>query len=440
MLPRWRAQALWAQRPDFRIFFIEGYQQFSQELRIQSTTTRFLEYMVGAYFMHNQLELDSVAGFYFAPFGARIPQLNASSRVAVKINNKQTENSFSIFGAVTFNIAERFRVNIGSRYSNVDKSGNRAVQLGTAGASPSLSSFTAGTDLQQAVIASILSIPTGNYAETRRNDQKFMPSASVQFDITDDTMVYASYANGFKAGGYGFYLSGATFDPETVNAYEAGVKTDLFDRRLSINVAAFYSKFSDLQESINVNVPGAGTINVVENAAKSTVKGLEFTTVIRPSDALTISADLGYLSSKYNDYVGAPCASLQNLRPGCTQDLSGITRAFAPKWSGNIGLSYIVPLKNDNLAIAVSPLLYFSSKYFQQATADPLLEQDGFYKLDLTVSVGRRDDRWNVSIVGSNLTDRRTGSFRAVLPGSPGSSQVLPDPQRRIALRLAVKL
>ncbi|MBN4902820.1 TonB-dependent receptor, partial [Staphylococcus sp. EG-SA-19] len=148
----------------------------------------------------------------------------------------------------------------------------------------------------------------------------------------------------------------------------------------TLNLAGFWSEYRDLQET-TIKFVGSGQaqsiISVVANAGKARVRGAEFNARLRVSDVLTLTGDVGYLDATYQDFPNGSCTILQNTQtPNCVQDLSGKRRAFSSKWSGNLRASFAVPV--GGLVATADPGLYFTSRYFQSATADPLLVQKGY--------------------------------------------------------------
>jgi len=200
----------------------------------------------------------------------------------------------------------------------------------------------------------------------------------------------------------------------------------------------FHSIYHDLQESSNLFLPSGAVQSTVANAATSISQGIEVTATARLSGRLTLNGDVTYLDSYYEDFPNALCTILLQARsPSCVQDMSGKRRAYSPEWSGNIGLSYTAPLKN--LELRFSPLAYFTSDFFESATADPLLMQTGSVKFDATIAVGRSDGRWELALIGKNLTNKLTSSYRAGVATSPGTIYASLDPARSLAIQLTVR-
>lgn len=418
----------------------EHYRQFSQEIRFSSPDEGFFSYMVGGYYAHTKLAVDFYQGLYFAPFGANSGgEYTAATPVAGQILNRESADIFSAFAATTFRPAEALRLNLSLRYSSVTKKGDRSARIGTSGLLlPSAATFIPGNATTQTRLLPVVGYDIGNFLSPKRTDDKFMPAASIQYDVTEDVMAYASYAKGFKAGGYSILQSKSEFDPETVDSFEAGVKSVLFDRVLTLNLNAFHSKYKNLQESTSVNLPNGSSSQIVGNVASTVAKGVELGLVLQPSDGLSLTADISYLDARYTDYPGAPCTAEQKVgNPTCLQDLSGKRRAFAPEWSGNVGASYDTAL-TDALKLSLQGNVYFSSFTYQQPVADRFIAQPGYAKIDARIGVGGEDGRWEIALVGKNLTNKLTAGYRQNTPGSQ-AFQALADPPRSVGIQFTIK-
>jgi len=422
----------------FSTYAPESYHSLSQELRVQSPAGQPLEYVAGAYFSSAELDASQVTGYNHTPFGANAPgYTTADTPISARYLHHQRDRTLSIFASFTGNISDALRLNGGLRYSVVRKRAERDGQIGVSGAGPDLTFTTLPIEAQLLLQRSV-GVRVGDFAINQRTDKQLMPSVSLQYDLTGDVMTYASYTRGFKAGGFSISQQGDIFGPETVDAYEVGLKGSLFDRRITFSVAGFLSDYADLQEATNTVTPSGATQTVVANVAQARSQGVEFSTTARVNDAISLSADVAYLDAHYSNYPGAPCTILQTLSASpCTQDLSGARRAYSPEFSGSVGASVTVPV--GNLEIRADPSVYFSSRYFQQASADPLTEQEGFAKLDLRLGVGPFDRRWEVALIGKNLTDKATGSFRNNVPTTPGTIYVLPDRPFSVALQVSIR-
>jgi outer membrane receptor protein involved in Fe transport len=418
----------------------EKFKQLSQEFRWDSKVGDKVNYMVGAYILASTLDLANPAGYYFAPFGARVPGYTASTKVAALVDDTRDDVTISFFTSADVKLTPKLTLNLAARYSAVSKDGHRSLVAGQATAEPiGIHNFVPGTEAQQAAIAGLLGLMRTDFPNTHRTDKALMPSVGLQYRIDPETMLYAKYTRGAKAGGWSTGGTANEFTPEKVDAFEAGLKANVLNRRGFITLAAFLSKYKDLQEASNNTLPSGAVIAFVGNVARAEAKGVELGSTWRLTDQLTLDADLAYLISKYTSYPNASCNTIQSaLKPvGCVQDLSGRTRPFAPKWSGQVSLHYATPLAGRELRI--DPTVYFKSEYYTLSTLDPLALQHGFAKVDARISYGPADRRWEFAIIGKNLTDKATSLQYNSLISSPGSAYVMADRPRSVAFQISIR-
>lgn len=446
----------------------EEAEQYSQELRLEGPTGGMFEYMAGVYYAHEKVEAPQYSGFYFAPFGALVG-LSPTLPIVMKNDYSQKTDTYSPFAALTFNATERLKINFGARYTIVRKRASTTVVYGTAlpyGTPDTFTPFPAGqtspaypdpeaflSRLDQLIVAE-----RPDFVDPTNTFKKFMPSVNIQYQFTPEITGYASYSKGFKAGGFGLTLRRNTFDSENVDAYEAGLKASLFDRRLFLTLAAFRSDYKGLQEStVNIlpafpgNPPGDLATALparfdyrVLNAASARSQGIELGMNLRAAGWLSINADISYLDAKYRSFPGAPCTSLGNVlgaAVGCvngTQDLSGKPKAFAPEWSGNVGANLAIPL-GDDFELTLNPSVYFTSQYYFSSIADPIFSQSGYAKIDLRAAIGAPDKSWEFAVIAKNLTDKDTATFANSLATSPGVYYRTTERPRSVAFQFTVR-
>ena len=435
----------------------ESFRQFSQEIRLVSKTGGFLEYMIGGYYSHEKLDADQYVTLHLIPVGVILRNVAASplfnipdfplapnASVSQNVNYAQKTENWSAFGSVTLNLSDAFSVDFGLRYTRVVKTIDRSYQIGQSGDPYSMpGAFTPYADpIIQAVGAVAFRGAPGNFPDPRKTDDDLLPSIKLTYDINPDVMTYLSYSDGFKAGGFAQAPALNVLEPETVKAYEAGVKATLMGGNLFTTLAIFRSDYKNLQEATQTTVNGV-VFQTQANAAATRAQGVELSFNAKISPGLSFFGDVAYVSSKYRDFDSSPCTVLGTigLDSNCVngiQDVSGKRRGYAPKWGGNIGLSYSTPI-GDALELKIDPSMYFSSHYFQSATADPLLSQPGYAKFDLRVAVGADDGRWEVAVIGKNLTDKKTASFRQGMGTSPGTTQLYPERPLSVAFQASVK-
>ncbi len=430
----------------FPVDAVEEYEFFSQEIRFESNTGNLIDYMVGAYFSQGDLNFKTLATFNFLPFGAiiednfgDIPEIEPDSSIGGFPQSHVKDKTFSGFASATINVSDSLRVNLGARYSRINKDGSRTWQAGITENS-NIDTFMPFQDpLAEFAFITITNGTPGDFAVNEVDGDKFMPSASIQYDIADHSMVYANYARGFKAGGFSTTATPATFGPETVDAYEIGLKGQYFDRALTLSLAGFYMDYQGLQETVF----DANLFSTIDNAAKSVSKGAEATFDWQVAPALSFVGDIAYLDATYKDYPNGGCtkAGLVGLDPECVgglQDMSGKRRPFAPKWSGSVGARFNTPVTNG-YSLSIDPTVSFSTNYFMTATADPLLKQEGYAKYDVRVGFGPDEGPWQIAMIGKNLSDEVTTFYRLGTPGADGSVTALVDRGRSIALQFSIR-
>jgi outer membrane receptor protein involved in Fe transport len=413
---------------------------YSQELRLESESGGAFEWMVGAYYSRLEFTAQLLSGSYFAPFGLRgAPYYNADTPTAGLNGLHERADTRSVFASATIHLLDPLRLNLGARYSSVHKEDDRSVVSGSAFPLATFDTFMPAPPDVQIQIAKAAGSDLGPFDHPRRTDDKFMPSVSLQYDLTPDIMTYASYTKGFKAGGYALNTIKNEFDPETVDAYEVGLKGTVLDGALNFALAAYRSDYHNLQESTADFRLDGSVIFLVKNVATSRSQGIDFSANLRANDWVQLHADIGYLDAVYTSFPNGACTAYQQLTQPtpCVQDLSGKRKAFAPEWSGSVGATFTVPA--GPVEFRIDPLVYFTSSYYGQATADPELLQEGYAKVDLRIAAGPKDRRWEVALIGKNLTDEVTASYRNSLPTSPGTTIALVERPRSVAIQLTLK-
>ncbi|CAN7646210.1 TonB-dependent receptor [Phenylobacterium sp. LjRoot219] len=170
--------------------------------------------------------------------------------------------------------------------------------------------------------------------------------AGASYQATDDVLVYTHVARGFKGGAFQFSQPTlAPANPEYAREVEVGLKSDWFDRRLRVNLAAFNTDYTNKQETTNVTTPQGVPATVIQNAAKAVLRGFEGEFVARPVDALTLKATVGYLWGKYDSFPGA-----LRVNGGAPVDASG-ERFSQPPWTYSLGGRYEATVGEGTLGV-----------------------------------------------------------------------------------------
>lgn len=282
----------------------------------------------------------------------------------------------------------------------------------------------------------------GDFFDRSLTNSNWSPEATLTWHPSDNQTLYGAYKTGYKSGGFSyptvltkvFTLANTVFKPERSKGFEVGYKAQLLNRRLVIQAAAYTTEFSDQQ----VSTFDQATISyIVGNAAKSRVKGAELQGTFAPVADLQLRGAIGYNDAHYLSYPRGGCPAGFTAAQGCTggfQDLSGRSLPRAPKWQGNAGFTYGVPVANG-FKLELNGDAFYSSRYFLQDNLDPFAVQGSYWKLNAGISVGPEDGAWKLSLIGRNLTDKMVARYSNDIAGAaPGNHAGTPERPREVVL------
>lgn len=395
----------------------ESFDQFSQELRIASPEGQRLEYLAGLYYQTGEVTTGNQNTFYsltgaintnptYAPLIPYTP-------VADNISASQDEDSYAVFGSVSWRVTDDLKLTGGLRGTRVDKDYSRVYGFGSGrtlyGGFDELPANLvplAGALLRRSAIAD-----SGS-----RSDQQWQPSASAQYQLRPGTMTYLSYTRGYKAGGFNFADStgdsaNVPFGPEKASAYEWGLKSQWLDDRLLLNLSVFRNEISDLQVGVvQVNFATGTVVTLVKNAAEARSQGVEMEAQWLAGPNFRLQANVTYLNSEYSSYENAPPTVTRQVAGDRFQDLSGKPTTYAPEWSGTVTGTFTLPLSGGyTLNAELTP--FYSSSYKMRDQAERVADgrfamgQDSYLRLDARLNLESPDGRWAVDLIGRNLTD-----------------------------------
>ena len=441
----------------------QDFDQWSQEIRIASPTGGFFEFLAGVYYEENTVEFDRQVVIDTNLGGLVQGVLGVNSLFTALTQGRYTANqlarnrvfelatdSLALFGQGTFNLRDDLRLTLGLRYAEETKDVRSAQFI-----SDDLSGIGRRTDNFFAYFIEATNFNTYlyDYNEDRETDD-LLPMANLQWDFSDNSMLYVSYSEGFKSGGFSAADDGQPggvapqtwpcapgrlpedcyditrpnddfeFDDESVAAYEIGAKHRLFGGSMTLNWAAFYTEYDDLQTSIFQGVSFA-----VTNAAKAEISGLELDMTWQVTEGLRTGLKGAYLDAKYKDYATAPCTARQlDADPLCgtdspgasSNDLSGRRTIFAPQYTASATFDYRHVLGNGMQFFASGEVNY-SDEFNTEGDLDPLDRSPDYTKVNLRFGLRSAVDTWEVMVYGRNVTNEeaRVGSFDVpVLVGS----------------------
>lgn len=423
----------------------EDLEQTTFELRLLSPADSKLEYMFGLYYLKSDSNIDTNFNLPFvsADFlnGIGLGVLGPFTPFSVSLDLDQEEEAFSAFGSVTWPFTEKLSGTLGVRYTKSEKDG---LHTGTnATYDPVTDQFAQyGTPIPDALqpLAALLTGLTPHSTRASVNDSDVLPSAILNYEYGDNVSLYAKYTEGFKAGGFDTSeLTGleerTAYGPETVRAYEVGMKSLWLDNSLSFNLALFRSDYEDLQQAVTSFTATAAFISIT-NVGGLISQGVEAEVVWQANDYWRFSSSLSGLDAYYEDYDEAGCTVAQAAASTgvCVQSVTDEMPPYASDFSGNIGVNFTYPV-NSSLVFEADLGMRFMGEYDLSVDRDANIRQDAWQKYDLRLGLSNTDSTWEIAVIGKNLSDEVVMSDGDDVVASPGSYFVVVERGRTIALQ-----
>ncbi len=248
--------------------------------------------------------------------------------------------------------------------------------------------------------------------------------------MTADTLAYFSYSEGFKSGGFNNYAATAayrTYDPEKLDTYEVGVKNELLERRLRLNLAAFYSNYKDAQLAVLANTP-EGLVIATQNAGKSRIYGAEGEATVRVTAHFTLDGSFGYLKNKYLSLTqGAIDAQVKY----------GDSLIQAPVWTTNAGAQYELPLA-EGASLTYRADLSYKDRFYYFAANQPRDVQSPFALVNMRMTYDS-GSRWTAAVFVNNLLNRYYYALREDIRYVYDDALDWPAPPRVVGIDLNFK-
>jgi len=380
---------------------------FSEELRLNGAIGSAIDYTVGGYYFSqtttyatHQLLASAVPGFEF--YG----------------NDPVEASSYAGFTNATWHVTDAFNVNAGVRYTKEKKTYNYS-RLPVGG------SLTLGLES----LNGHPGIYEGDNIDYRLN---------VDYRWNDNVMTYASVSTAFKGGGTNARPFGpgqvVPFDKEELAAYEAGAKMDFFDRRLRVNVAAFFNKYKDIQltllscPTLTPVAPCAATFN----AGDAEIKGYEIEVTANPIDGLTIDASFSDLNFEYTKLLtGANGSNITGLTLG--QRAPG---QIETKWS--VGSQYEMLIGNVG---SITPRVdySFTGGFNTNAVFTRSNRVAGYHIGDASITYRNAHDTWEAAVIARNFLDESYFVSNFDLLASSGAQYGLLAPPREYSVQFKKK-
>jgi outer membrane receptor protein involved in Fe transport len=399
---------------------VNTFKVFSQEVRLAYSGGIFNS-ILGGFYSNERLE-SRQATFFGSDYerylglllssGANPNTVSALTGLPVGSNfvanqgqsdsHQHRASSAAIFSDNSFTITDGLELSLGLRYTDEVKN-LRSQYTNTV---PAAACAAARARPIPAAAVSAICAPNAdsafnNIATTqRRTERRVSGSAKLAYRFSPEAMVYGSYANGFKSGGFnldrgrfgpGIINPNTDFAAETVESYEIGAKTTLFGRQLLANIAGFYQTYKGFQLNTYTGISW-----LVASIPEVTSKGADFDLLWNTGiPGLTINAGATYADTRYGQFT--PPA-------GISARLPGATLSYAPKWNVTGGFASRTPLTSD-FDLTASASVKWSSEYNTGSNLDPFKIQGAYAMVNARIGFGPHSEAWTLELWSQNLTN-----------------------------------
>ncbi len=397
--------------------FYEDDQQ-THEIQLNYATERFA-LVSGLYYYEG-----NAAGAFDALFGQFGTGVLTGSQFTNAVFGDVDTESLSAYFNLNYDLTETVTLTAGVRVTNDDKAANvnRQFRL-TANSFPGTTTQGSGITFGDSATDTLLAVRTA-FTKDMANDDwtETSPSLKLDWKVAEHIMVYGGWSQGFKSGGFDMRADAAVnplvvdgYDPETVDTYELGVKSELLDRRLRMNLTLFHSDYKDMQITVQAPAPAPAFFSsTVVNAGEAEIKGFELEAIAQLTANLSSKLVVGYLDG---DFI--------EVQDAVAGDLSDIWEMQnAPEWNGQLALLYDVELANLGALSLSTAVSYRDAVRMFEAVTSPI-DQGSYSLWDASAVWTSQDEHWTVGVHLKNLNDEeyRTGGYN--FPATAGEDAIL---------------
>ena len=399
-------------------------EQFQQEFRVASQYDGPFNWVGGTALYRDDVDFIVFGNLGF--FGPLAATNFYDDRYEVQ-ETTQDRTTWAVYADGSFDVNDKLTLSAGARYTE-DKKDFERYNLGTA-ANPVSNIIS----LDQYAGPFVNPLPESAFGNVQKNSETWDAVTYrlvADYKINDDVMVYASFATGFVAGGFsetcGSEFSCSPYDSEENENFEIGLKSDLLDGTLRLNLAAFHTKYDNLQRDTVVTIQDAAgntfqeTVSV--NEGQSTAQGFEAEMQWAVSDSFRIDANLGYLDHTYDSYTPGINPADLGLPAGdaINPDLSGLRVPFSPELTYGVAATYFQDLASG-ASITYNLNMHYQDDAetspfpanFQGADAqgNPIIVQKAFTQMEERtlvngfITYNGADNGLEISVYGKNLTN-----------------------------------
>ena len=362
--------------------------KWTQEFRLVSAAGQTLEWQLGAFYTRESSALDQTLPLFYIPTLAAAPlptALGGPSLENASLDSLYRE--WAAFAEVTYHFSPQWDLALGGRWSENKQSANEV----TSGA-----------------LLALEGLPPTQVVAGDSTGTDFTYSVAPRWHVSSDTMVYGRIASGYRPGGPNDLPPSAPpsvprqYQADKTTNYEVGVRTDLLDKRLSVDVAAFLVDWKQIQLFEFVQVPGEPGFGINANGGTARTKGLEWTLGLTPVTGLTFTLTGAYVDAYLTS--AAPAAGGND----------GDQLPYVPKWSTSLDGAYTWHAFGDFDAFAGATWNYMGSRFNDFSATpgasgdfepEPRPELSSYNTVNLRA--GLESGHWTFELYGKNVGDTR---------------------------------
>jgi iron complex outermembrane recepter protein len=403
---------------------LNGYiHSFNEELRAANTAKDRFRWILGTNFEHSITSEYQDNRYQHTAYNPGNLYINASV-----VENEQRIRNYAFFNNSEFSLTDLLTVKAGVRYTD---SSNKADICGSTipGGNVNTLFNVLGTVLGKVPFTPIGPsacytlnqnyVPGQPFIDTL-NENNVSWKGGLDYQIAPNTLLYTNVSKGYKAGNFpslaaALYTALKPVTQESVTAYEGGIKTQLFDRMLTLDSAVFYYDYKNKQVLGKLSDPIFGALEALVNVPKSRIYGAEADVTAQPLHGLTLSANVTYLNSKIQEYTGVNYLGQPNFNS------AGDPLPFTPEWSTSLNVDYrlsttkgtpfigfsVSERSEQDAAISAQRLDYFSEpNVYLRPGVGCVYCVAGYATTDARLGYESQDARWKVTLWGKNIFNK----------------------------------
>jgi iron complex outermembrane receptor protein len=379
--------------------------QLTQELRLASSADQFISYVAGLYYFDQHIDRTFSRSF----------NVTGNDRTEAIADMSIDSLNYAAFGEATMNISDTLRLIVGARYTYDEVEFEFERTGATLGANPQ------------------------PYFEGDTDEDDISGKVVLEWNASDEAMVYASYVQGYKGPGFNVGFGSrpdisAAVDPETSDAFEIGLKSNWFENRLMLNVAIFHTEYEDFQAQASQFIPkldddgnpvdenGDGQDDgvfsfILANVGEVETQGIEIDFMAQPTENLSLFGGIAYIDAEIISFEDGSCSFGQGFRgvgyegqESCgdrpaVQDLDGGELPQSPDWKLTLAANYRIPLESMGFDAVLKANFRAQDDVQFDISQDTEMVQEAYEVLDLSVALEDKNDHYTVTAFVKNVMD-----------------------------------